>query len=333
MLSAATLFFVSAIVIVIAGSLLSRYADDIAEGTGLGRLLVGSILLAATTSLPELTVDLSAVRNGMPDIAFGDLMGSSLFNLLILAVLDLSNHSRGRMLSRQAAGHALSGSVSAALTAIVALFILTPQLSAKGEFLGISYGLWLVAAGYAAAVRMVYYDQQFAAATLPAQHPSHPGRSRLFRSLIGFATAGTVIVFAGPYLARAAGQIADLSGLGKSFIGTTLVAMSTSLPELVTSLAALRMGAHDLAIGNVFGSNAFNMILFLPLDAVHAGPLLAAVSSSHAVTGLAVIIATLIVVLGQLYQVERRYRLIEPDACLVLVVVFGSLWVIYQLGA
>lgn len=92
------------------------------------------------------------------------------------------------------------------------------------------------------------------------------------------------------------------------------------------------MGAHDLAIGNVFGSNAFNMLLLVPLDLAHKGPILSAVSESHAVTCIAAIVATLGVVLGQLYQVERRTTLIEPDAWLVIAVVIGALWFIYQVG-
>lgn len=328
-------FGIAALVIIIAGTFLSKFADEIAERTGFGRLLIGSVLLAGATSLPELTVDISAVRNGMADLALGDLMGSSLFNLLILAILDLSSHSKGRMLSRQAARHALSGNVSAALTAIVAIVLLTQPILAGGEILCVSYGLWLVALGYILGVRLIYCDQQAsrieAAATGPATDHVESDSWKL--PALGFTTSAVVIVLVGPYLAQAAGQIADSSGLGKTFIGTTLVAFSTSLPELVASLAALRMGAHDLAIGNVLGSNAFNMMLLVPLDVVHKGPMLADVSKAHAITCLSAIVATLVVVLGQLYQVERRRRFVEPDAYLVIVVVFGSLWLIYQMGA
>ena len=87
-----------------------------------------------------------------------------------------------------------------------------------------------------------------------------------------------MIFLAGPRLAHVAGQLADLSGLGKTFVGTTLVALCTSLPELVASITALRMKSFDLVIGNVFGSNAFNMILFVPLDAAHPGSLFADIS-------------------------------------------------------
>lgn len=326
-------FVVSAIVIIIAGTYLSRFADEIAERTGFGRLLVGSILLAGATSLPELSVDISAVRAGMVDLAFGDLMGSSLFNLLILTVLDFSSHSRGKMLSRQAARHALSGNVSAALAALVALSLLAKPVFAADEFLTISLGIWLVVLGYVFGARLVYFDQlasrQEAAAADATQHPV---AGSLRSSVLGFVAAAAVIVVAGPFLAAAAGDIAEATGLGKSFVGTTLVAFSTSLPELVASLAALRMGAIDLAIGNVFGSNAFNMLLLVPLDVIHAGPILADVSPTHAITCVATIVATLIVVLGQLYNVEKRRMFIEPDASLVVVVVLGALWVIYRMG-
>jgi cation:H+ antiporter len=117
--------------------------------------------------------------------------------------------------------------------------------------------------------------------------------------------------------------------LGGSFIGTTLVAMSTSLPELVASLAALRMGAADLALGNVLGSNVFNMVLMLPLDLVYSGSLFEAVSLTHALTAMSVIVVTGIVIMGQLYQADRRVRLVEPDGWLIIALVIGSLVMIF----
>jgi cation:H+ antiporter len=79
----------------------------------------------------------------------------------------------------------------------------------------------------------------------------------------------------------------------------------------------------------VYGSNAFNMVLLAPLDAVHSGPLLAAVAPSHAITCMAVILATLVAIMGQLYQSESRLRLIEPDAWLVILIVLGALVLVY----
>jgi cation:H+ antiporter len=141
-------FLISAAVIIIASGFLTRFADAIAEITRLGRLIIGSVLLAGATSLPELTVDISAIRQGMADLAVGDLLGSSLMNLLILAALDLSHRSRGRMLSRQAAAHALAGLVSTSLATLVAIGLLTSKAAEPYTVIGLSPGVIAVGIAY-----------------------------------------------------------------------------------------------------------------------------------------------------------------------------------------
>jgi cation:H+ antiporter len=184
---------------------------------------------------------------------------------------------------------------------------------------------------YVLGVRLVYLDQRIALRTAAEHGAEAEARASmpLGRAVAGFAVCAAAILLAGPFLAHAADQLATQSDLGGTFVGTTLVAFSTSLPELVSSFAAVRMGAHDLAIGNIFGSNAFNLILLAPLDLVHPGSLLASVSASHAITCIAAVLATQVVVLVQLYQAETRSRLIEPDAGLVILIVLGALVLVY----
>jgi cation:H+ antiporter len=325
-------FVLAASLIIVAGTFLTRFADAIADVTGLGRLLVGGILLAGATSLPELAVDISAIRLGNADLAVGDLMGSSLFNIAILAMLDLSRTSRGTMFSHTAAAHAMSATASIVLTGLAAAAILVgPRV---GQLTGsIGLGTIAIIVAYAFCIRLIFYDQRVSsqrAAKTQTDVPI-PGRRSLKASLIGFVLSAAVIVASGPYLAAAADELAELTGLGGTFIGTTLVALCTSLPELASTVTAVRMGAFDLAVGNIFGSNAFNMVLLFPLDVVHAGPLLADVSGNHAVTALATIVVTGISIMGQLYQVERRFPLIEPDALLALVLVIAALVGLYYL--
>ncbi len=329
-LSSVLQFAVCASIIVVAGTYLAKYADAIAEITKFGRLLIGSVLLAGATSLPELTVDISAIRLGVPDLAVGDLFGSCLANLLILALLDLIQRSSGGMLSRRAARHALSGSMSVALITVAGLTLLTAPLLGNVEFLGISPGLWVLAIVYIGGVRIVYLDQRVFAAEAVAdtQHVNEPPGS-LAKAVLGFAMAAVVILIVGPFMAHAAESFAKATGLGRTFVGTTLVALSTSLPEFVASLAAIRMGAYDLAIGNVFGSNAFNMLLLVPLDIVQPGSLMAAVSVGHGITCLSTILATQTAIMGQLYNVEGRFRFIDPDAWLVVAIVIGGLTLVY----
>jgi cation:H+ antiporter len=325
-----------AAIVAAAGTILARSADRIAEATGLGRLLVGSVLLAAATSLPELTVDIAAVRAGMPDLATGDLFGSSLMNLLILAGIDLAQRSGHRMLSREAASHALSATLAIALTGLAGLAVLTAGRLPPVAFLGIGGWSWAILVAWLLGARMLFVDQRIsarAAALAAAESGARPSsKPALAGPAVAFAAAAAVLVVAGPRLAGVADELARATGLGRTFVGTTLVALTTSLPELVASIAAVRIGAFDLAIGNTFGSNAFNMILFVPLDAFHPGPLFAAVNPAHAMTALAVIVATAAAVLGQLYQEERRMPILEPDAVLVVLVVVGALVMVYRLS-
>ena len=334
MAAAVATFVILATIIVVAGTILTRCADAIAEITGWGRLLVGSLLLAGATSLPELSVDLSAIRMNLPNMAVGDLIGSSLMNLLILAVMDLSHRSRGKMLSRAAAAHALGGTLGIALTALVGVGILIAPRIPHISLWNVHITVWAIAIGYLFGVRVVFLDQRIAAREAKERGAVEeaPRRSNLNRYIAGFALAALAIMFVGPRLAEAAGTIAELSGLGSSFVGTTFVAISTSLPELVASITAIRLGALDLVIGNVFGSNAFNMVLFVPLDMAFPGALFAAANSAHLISVLAVVACTSVVIMGQLYQREPRVLVLEPDAWLVIGMISTALFLVYAMA-
>lgn len=323
-----------------AGSVLARSADQIAEATGLGRLLVGSLLLAAVTSLPELSVDIAAIRSGYIDLAAGDLFGSSLMNLLILAIVDLSIRSGRKMLSREGAAHALSATLGIAVTSLAGLAIVTADKLPAAMIFGMSGWSWAILLSYLFGARMIFINQRISARLAAESQSDESGlfqgssarKPSFLLSAIIFGAAAVVLCFAGPKLAHVAGALAEETGLGGTFVGTTLVAVTTSLPELVASLTAIRIGAIDLAIGNAFGSNAFNIVLFVPLDFLHEGSIFLSMSGAHAVTAFTVVLATAIAVLGQLYHGERRLPFIEPDAFLMLFVVLGGLFLIYSLG-
>ena len=329
---AALQFTISALVIVVAGVALTRFADGIAQHTRLGRLWVGIVFLAAATSLPELTVDVAAVWQELPDVAVGDLMGSNLFNLLILGGADLTFYSRGRLLSRTAAAHALSAVMSIAVMALAGLSIVLGSLANFGR---IGLGSVAIVVTYLLGIRIVYYDQRFAAARRDvesgdAQPPSTSPLS-LRTAVLGYLLTAAVIIVAGPFLADAAGALARQTGLGQTFVGTTLVALCTSLPELVTTITALRIGAFDLALGNILGSNSLNMALLFAIDLAYSKPLLSVVSATHLVTCLSAILITAVAVIGQLYRVESRKRFLEPDAILVVGLGIAALLSVYWL--
>lgn len=319
-------FFLSAIVLVPAGIYLVKSSDQIGDSLKLGKLFVGSLLLAGATSLPELLVDVSAIQQGMPDLAVGDLLGSSLMNILILAIADLLHKNPKKMFSRASAQHALSSTISISLTVITAIFILLGPRIAMFDLVGVGLGPILIGLTYLFSLRLLYHSRP---KDIPVQALENAPGPRLLPAIGIYLLSAVAIFIVAPYLSEAAGEIADKSGLGKTFVGTTLVAFCTSLPELVSTLTAVRMGAFDLAVGNIFGSNSFNMVLLIPLDFVYAGNLLASISPSHLLISLSVIYSTSLVAIGQLYPQEKRVRFIEPDALLVMLVILSSLFLLY----
>ncbi len=323
-------FSLSATAMILAAIFLTRATDRIAQIANFGRLFSGSILLAGATSLPELLVDISAVKADMPDLAVGDLMGSSLMNLLILAIADLSHRNPNKMFSRAGAQHALSAAVSINMTVLACIAIFLGAELTNLNVGDVGLGAIAIAIFYVLGYRLIFYDSNF------VKHPQPPKLDKNWKSLFGAVTlyllSAVTIFFAAPHLALSAGKVATVTGLSKTFIGSSMLALCTSLPEIVSTYAAVRMGAFDLAVGNIFGSNSFNMILLLPLDFIHEGNLLGSVSRNHILTGLSVILASSVAVMGQLYQVEKRTKIIEPDAFAIILIVLIAFWILYYLG-
>ena len=332
------LFLLSAVVIVVAGTKLARYADQIAELSGLGRLWIGVVLVAGATSLPEVITDISAARLGAPDLAVGDLFGSNMANMLILGLIDMI-HRQKRIWQQTAYEQTLIAALAMGLTGLAGAFMLFNGGSGHGG-LGLDSALLIMI--YLLGMRVVYRQedvrrrQQELERVVDADEESGGGgqrRARLTGAFVGFALAALGIVLAAPYLASSAKDLAEQTGIGTTFVGTSLLALTTSLPELVTALAAVRLGAFDLAVGNLFGSNAFNMAALFIVDvAYRQGPLLSVVSSTHVLTALWSILLMNVGLMGIIYRAEKRFLLIEPDGFLMIVGYGLGMWMLFQMG-
>jgi len=326
-----TQFALLSLIVIVAGTFLAQYADRLGTASKLGRSMSGILLLATATSLPELLVGCQAVMIPAVDMAVGDLLGSSLFNLLILAILDLLTRTRGNMLSRAAAAHSLSAVSSILLTGIVLLFLLDqPLFKSSWTILRLGLGSWAVLIGYLYSLRLIFFDHQYAE-SLAASEEALPVPSWK-RPLVGYLVSAIVVFASAPRLATVGNDLANQTGLGESIFGTIFIALITSFPEVVTTFASMRMGAIDMAVGNILGSNSFNMAALVGIDLAFDGSLLSAASSAHAVTAGAVILVTAITIQGLLYRAEKRYWLIEPDALLVILIVIASLVAVYSIG-
>jgi cation:H+ antiporter len=236
------------------------------------------------------------------------------------------------MLSKAAARHALAATCSIALTAVVAVFVMLSSEIGGTELWRLGPGPIVLLAGYLLCLRLLHRSREDAGMNADEEHAAWPPflrKLQLKGAVIGYLIAAALILAAAPFLSQAAGNLAEKTGLGGTFFGSTFVALSTSLPEFAATFTAVRIRALDLAVGNILGSNCFNMVLLVPLDLVFDGSLLAAVSPAHAYTAMCVILVTSVVVLSQLYPVERKKPLVEPDALLAIALIVASLTGLY----
>ncbi len=309
-------------VIGFAGVRLSRYGDIIAEKTGLSRGWVGLILLATVTSLPEMVTGLSAVTAAeAPDIAVGDLLGSCVFNLFIIVLLDFL-HRKESLYTRAHQGNVLSASYGMVLIGFVGLNLL---LYRDGSFPAIGHvGLYtpLILLFYLLAMRSLYrYEKAQLSEYVEERAELYPQIS-LKQAVQGYALAASAVVAAGIWLPFLARDLATAMAWEQSFVGTLFVAAITSAPEVAVSIAALRMGAIDLAIGNLFGSNMFNIVLLAIDDLAYLpGPLLGEVSIAHAASAFSAMMMSGLAVVGLVLRpASRVLRTISWLSLLLLVI-------------
>ena len=306
--------------ILFSGRRLTRYGDIISERTGISRLWLGTALMAGVTSLPELATGLSAVASNLPDIAAGNILGSCAFNVLILGLLDA--------LSRKVP---LSSRVNQAniLSAGLSVLFLGPRLPALGW---VGWYTPVIVAGYFAAMRTTFKFEKRRAAAAADDMEREASAMTLRQAVLRYAFHAAVVVGAAVFLPALAERLAEMTGLGQTFVGSIFVAVATSLPEVTVSVAALRIGAVDMAVGNIFGSNLFNMLILAIQDIFYfKGPMLSFVSSAQMVPAIAAMAMTGLAIAGLIYNSEKKRFLWAWDSFGVILVYAVNLVLLYAL--
>jgi len=317
-------FVLASAVILFSGVRLARYGDVIATRTGLGGTWMGLVVMAAVTSLPELITGASAiVIVDVPEVAAGDAIGSCMFNLLILALLDFRHP--GPLSASMHQGHVLAAGFGMVQLGLAALAVAAgPHAPAVG-WVALHSLIFLLVYGFA--TRLIFSYERRRLLELASEIGGEPDATAmtLRAAIIRYVAAATLLVAAAAYLPASAEQLAELTGLGQSFVGSLFVAAATSLPEIVVSTAAFRMGAVDMAAANLFGSNIFNIAVLGVDDLLYTrGALLAGISPVHLVSLLAALVMTAITVIGLTYRAQRkRFRLSWDSIAIVSVYVIG----------
>jgi len=324
-------FSLCALVIFFAGSRLSRYGDMLSNLTGMGKAWIGLILMAAVTSLPELMVGISsAAIVGSADLAIGDIFGSCAFNLLLLALLDAFMPRNQPLLGTSSPGHVLAATLGTILMAMAGLGILLPEEIVLLPSIGITSFSFMVV--YLVAVNVLFKYNRQVNVKEEEKTSSVPEGMTLRKVTMLYSLAAIVVIGAALALPGFASDIAKQTGLGESFVGTLFLAVSTSLPEIAVSLAAIRMGSADMAVGNLLGSNIFNIFILFIDDLVYSGDhLLKDASDNHAISAFAVIIMSSIAIIGLTFRSQHKRFFMAYDALLIFVVYIINLMILYYL--
>lgn len=325
-------FIVCTSVIFYSGTRLSKYGDIIAEKSGLGRTWIGVVLMASVTSLPELVTGISSVTYaGVPDIAVGDVLGSCVFNMLILAFLD-AIYRPAPISTRAHHGHVISAGFGILLLSVVGISMFFGIRILPFGWIG-SYTLFFIIV-YFIAMRLIYtYEKrQISLFMKEMEVVLKYGNVSTKTAIINYSINAVFIIVAATFLPKIGKGIAETTGLGQTFVGNIFIALSTSLPEVVVSFAAVKMDAIDLAIGNLFGSNIFN-IFILAIDDIFftKGPILSFISPNHIISALSAIAMITIAIIGLTYRAEKKRLLLAWDSIGIVVVYLINLILLYIL--
>jgi cation:H+ antiporter len=316
-------FVLCLVIILFAGTKLAQYGDAIAEKTGLGRIWIGLVLIAAITTMPELVTSVSSVALvHSADLALGTLLGSCCFNLSILALLDIL-HSRTPVLSVASPRHVITAGWAALLIAIAAAgiiaggrvsFLASGWVGIPSIVIIILYllGMWWI-------IRRERKQRLYDAPTTSPQYDEFTTRTVCIR----FALAAAAVIAAGIWLSFIGNEISETTGWGGTFVGTLFLAITTSAPELVVAVSALRLGAVDLAVADILGANMLDIAIIAPVDLAHGqGFILSSVSKGHLIVASVAVMMSLLVIAGLRFRQNRKIFRVASWYAPVLIILY-----------
>ena len=302
-------FIAAAIAIGVAGSRMARVTDLIADKTGWGEAVVGAVFLGGSTSLSGIVTSVTAAAQGRAELAVSNALGGIAAQTVFLAIADISYKSANLEHAAASAANLMQGVLLITLLSV-------PLVAASSQpiaFFGIHPASIFLIAAYGFGLYLITK-----ARTDPMWRATNTAESRFDEGADGdlgevsltalwfqFIPLALTIGVAGYVVAQSGGAIATKTGLSDTVVGAILTAISTSLPELVTSIAAVRRGALTLAVGDIIGGNCFD-VLFLAFSdiAFRGGSIYHAISDRE----IFVVSLTLLMIGTLLLGLLRRER-------------------------
>ena len=261
MLLDALLVIAGLVILILGGEALVRGASTLATKVGLSPLVIGLVVVSAATSAPEMAVTVGAVLGGEPGLAVGNVIGSNTANILL--ILGLSALLSPLLIKRQI--------VRFDIPVMLGLSVLMLLFSLDGEITFLEGALLFGGLVVHAIMSITISKRSEGADQEPEELPLNARPVRLWLALLLLAVGVAALAAGAQLLVTGAVSIATSLGVSSLVVGLTVVAIGTSLPELATSIIALRRGERNMAVGNIVGSNIFNIGLVLGLPAMLFG--------------------------------------------------------------
>ncbi len=315
--------------VILGGNILARKTKRLSEKTGLTELWLGFILLAAVTSIPELATSVGAVWLAhSPALALGDLLGSNSFNIFIIVLLNCF-FLRQSLLFRPS-WSSFKNLVGSALgmTGLVLLALWAGRYHHSFTFLHVDLASWLIIIAY-----LITSIRLFRMEHPPEEKEERRGGikpdGKLYLSLLA---AGLIVVGGAFWLAKTGQQIAEITGWGETFVGALFLALVTSLPEVAVCVAAVKIGSPELGLGNLLGSNIFNLAIVFPTDLAYpAGSIFAKGNTSAAAAAGIGILLTLTLAAALKFKPKKAGRWGWETGAITLIYL-GGMYILFHLS-
>jgi cation:H+ antiporter len=322
------IFAVAAGAIWIAGTHLSRSTDVLDTRLGLGEALGGAILLAIATNLPEIAIVVSAALSHSLGIAIGNILGGIAIQTVVLVILDISIGREAALTTRAAS--LVLGLEGLLVILVLAISVMGAQLPGNALFARIEPAALLIALFWVLGVWLVnrarrglpWHDTTGTAPDgqeKPMGHSKSATQMSLARAGTVFGIGAAVTLAAGVVLEQSGEQIADHLGMTGVVFGATILAAATSLPEISTGIAAVRLGDYQLAVSDIFGGNAFLPVLFLLAGLLSGSAVLPQAQATDIYLTALGIVLTVVYLWGLVTRPHRQVWRLGIDSVAVLV--------------
>ena len=323
-----TAFVLVALVIGFFGIRMTGTARDLAHSTGMGEALVGALFIGASTSLSGITMSVTAAAGGFAELAVSNGLGGIAAQTTFLAFADIAYRRANLEHAAASAENLFMTAFVLTLLGIHAVALALPHVS----LFNVHPATIVLVIAYAFGVRLLarthdvpMWLPRWTADTPRERSLPERGRRHLAGMWLRFAWQAIVVALAGWALAVLAVPLGEHTGLSQGLVGGVFTAVTTSIPELVVAITAVRIGALNLAVGDIIGGNAFDTLFIAASDlAYRDGPIYGAISGVEQFWLANAMLMTSVLLMGLIYRERRGPGNIGLESVLLLILYFGG---------